>query len=73
MKSPYRKGVQITISNAAVQAAATMIAQAYRGGAAGGAQRIMNLASEIIDEYEARQGTPDEVIKEWAREVELAP
>lgn len=55
MKSPYRKGVQITISNAAVQAAATMIAQAYKGGSDQGAQRVFNLASQMIDEYEKRQ------------------
>ena len=59
MKSPYRKGVQITISNAAVQAAATLVAQAYRGGTVNGAQRVMNLASEIIDEIEARSQPSD--------------
>ena len=58
MKSPYRKGIQITVSNAAVQAAATMIAQTYRAGGSGAALRIMNLAADIVDEIQAREGEP---------------
>jgi hypothetical protein len=72
VKSPYRKGIQITVSNAAVQAAATVLAQVYRAGNPQMAMRIMNLASEFIDEIEARQGTPEAVIKQWADEVEAA-
>ncbi len=72
MKSPYRKGIQITVSNAAVQAAATVLAQVYRAGNPQMAMRVMNLASEFIDEIEARQGTPEAVIKQWADEVGAA-
>ena len=54
MKSPYRKGVQITISNAAIQAAATMVSSYYRGANPQAVKAMMNLAADIIDEIEAR-------------------
>ena len=53
--SPYRKGVPESVSNAAILAAASMIAQAYRGGTTGAGARILNLAAEIIDEIEIRR------------------
>ncbi len=69
MKSPYRKGIQVTVSNAALQAAATMISQVYRAGNPQAALRIVNLAAELVDEIEARQGTPGAVIEQWAEEI----
>ncbi len=70
MKSPYRKGIQVTVSNAALQAAATMISQVYRAGNPQAALRIINLAVELIDVIEARQGgTSPAVIEQWAEEI----
>lgn len=59
MKSPYRKGVQITISNAALQAAATITANVYRGVDQNTPGRIMNLAAALVDEIEARSQPTD--------------
>ncbi len=69
MKSPYRKGIQVTVSNAALQAAATVLSQVYRAGNPQMAMRVMNLASEFVDEIEARQGTSPAVIEQWAEEI----
>ncbi len=72
MKSPFRKGIQITISNAAIVAAGSMVANYYRGQGPQAAKLVVNLASEIIDEIEARSqpvdstGTAREEIAEAA-------
>ncbi len=65
MKSPYRKGIQVTVSNAAVQAAATVLAQVYRAGNPQMAMRVMNLASEFVDEIEIRS---DAALRNMPRE-----
>ncbi len=58
MKSPYRKGIQITVSNAAVQAAAALVSSYYRGANPQAVKALLNVASEIVDEIEARAETP---------------
>ena len=58
MKSPIRKGIPVTTSNAAIMAAASMIAQVYRGVNDTSHKRIVDLASLIIDEIEARSDIP---------------
>lgn len=71
-RSPYRKGVQITISNAAMVAAGAMVANYYRGVSPNGAKLVVNLAADMIDEIEARSqpvdstGTAREEIAEAA-------
>lgn len=67
MKSPFRKGVNVTTSNAAIMAAASMVANYYRGVSPNGAKLVVNLASDIVDEIEARSvETPAEPVQEAA-------
>ena len=54
MKSPYRKGIQITVSNAAIHAAAVLTASAYKSPGPETAARLVNIASHIVDEIEKR-------------------
>jgi len=59
LKSPYRKGINLTTSNAAIQAAAILVSNAYRSPGPEQAKRLVNIASDIIDEIEARQAMPE--------------
>jgi hypothetical protein len=64
MKSPYRPGTQVTVSNAAVQAAAAIVGAGYRGIDGNTPSRIVNLASAIVDEIEARKSAEPVIVPE---------
>jgi len=55
MKNPYRKGVSVAMSQTALLAAATLCSSYYRGASPQAAKQVVNLASDIVDEIEARQ------------------